>query len=180
MAATSSSSKPVQQLITKLEKTYPFIAFQASNTFYWNPRQQIVCYNPSDDSVEAQWSLLHELCHALLEHKTYRFDLELLLIEAAAWSKAIELQKELNISKPIDDDHIQDCLDTYRDWLYSRSTCPTCDQVGLQEKPGRYNCINCSVSWHVSSKRFSRPYRLCSSPNIKTSSDSTAKQMKFY
>ena len=180
MVAISSSSKPVKQLITKLKTAYPSIAFESAETFYWNPRKQAVCYNPSDDSDEAEWSLLHELSHALLGHKTYHFDLELLLIEAAAWAKAIELQKEFTVSKPINDDHVQDCLDTYRDWLHSRSTCPTCDQVGIQEQSNRYSCINCLVTWHVSSKRFTRPYRLCITPNIKTSSASTAKQMKFY
>lgn len=171
----------MKKLIAKLAETYPEITFTQADTFYWNPRKQTVCYDLKDTSAAAEWSLLHELSHGLLGHSDYRTDFELLLMETSAWEKASELQQRFTPkSQPIDEDHIQDCLDTYRDWLHSRSICPTCDQVGLEEQSGQYLCVNCLESWRVSSQRFTRPYRLCSNTKAKTSPASTAKQMKFY
>lgn len=171
----------MKKLLANLAVNYPDITFETADTFYWNPRKQTVCYDPNDTSVTAEWSLLHELSHGILGHSDYQTDFELLLMEVAAWQKARELQLQFNSnSSPIDEDHIQDCLDTYRDWLHSRSICPKCDQVGLQEQSNQYLCVNCLESWRVSSKRFTRPYRLCNNTKAKTSPVSTTKQMKFY
>jgi hypothetical protein len=73
------------------------------------------------------------------------------------WEKAKQLAESLNYT--IDPDHIQDCLDTYRDWLYQRSTCPTCTNCSLQTNSRTYACFNCGTNWNVSSSRMCRPYR---------------------
>jgi replication factor C subunit 3/5 len=59
----------------------------------------------------------------------------------------------------IDDDHIQNCLDTYRNWLHLRSTCPECGIRTLQTDKYTYRCHNCHTIWKVTSERFCRPYR---------------------
>jgi hypothetical protein len=58
-----------------------------------------------------------------------------------------------------EDDHVQNCLDTYRDWLHRRSSCPQCGAHVLQRDVSTYQCFNCQTRWHVSSGRFVRPYR---------------------
>jgi hypothetical protein len=58
----------------------------------------------------------------------------------------------------IDEEHIQNCLDTYRDWLHKRSTCPRCDSHGLQTSE-QYKCYNCRAVWRVGNERFCRAYR---------------------
>ena len=180
MAVISSSNKAMKTLVKQLVAHYPNVSFHQSDTFLWNPKLERVHYDPSDSSKQARWSLLHELAHGLLGHTDYETDIELLLMEAQAWEHAIRLQGMHDTKNPIDNEHVQDCLDTYRDWLYSRSTCPECDQVGLQEDKHRYKCLNCLQIWRVSTKRFTRPYRLCTIEKIKTSSAQTNEQMKFY
>lgn len=146
------------QILKSLQANYPDITCSAGEEFCWSPLDNTVTYKISDDSDQvATWSLLHEFAHALLDHKTYTSDLELLLMEVAAWDKASAIG---NYHKTqIDPDHIQDCLDTYRDWLYQRSTCPACANNGLQQSSREYLCFNCGLTWQVSSSRFSRPYR---------------------
>lgn len=104
-----------------------------------------------------EWALLHEVSHALLGHQTYHTDVELLQLEVAAWARAEQLAADFDIH--IEADHIQDCLDTYRDWLHGRSICPTCTTRSLQQSDHHYRCHNCHTSWRVSASRFCRPYR---------------------
>ena len=144
-------------LLVKLQNSYPKIAFQAASRFYWSPKDQVVYYDPSKKDAPAKWALLHELSHGILAHTTYRTDFELLQLEASAWAKAKEVAKMYKIT--IDEDHLQDCLDTYRDWLHARSTCPACQEHGVQRDNKVYTCINCGNEWHVSASRFCRPYR---------------------
>lgn len=154
------TSNGMDQLINLLKKDYPDLKFVAGEDFFWSPETSSITYNPQ--AVEAEltdvWTLLHEVGHALLDHKKYFSDVELLLLEAAAWQKANELAKDYQIA--IDQDHVQDYLDTYRDWLYKRSSCPICGMQSLQSSPKIYSCFNCRANWQVSEERFCRPYRL--------------------
>ncbi|MCA9332697.1 hypothetical protein KDA00_02385 [Candidatus Saccharibacteria bacterium] len=163
-------------LVKKLNKLLPGIKFKSSDSFYWSPKNQTVFYI-NQDSERNQWSLLHEVSHAILGHTDYKSDFALLQLEVAAWEEAKKLSKKFNIS--IDEDHIQDCLDTYRDWLHQRSTCPTCSIVCLQNLPNEYNCHNCNTVWHVSSSRFCRPYRLRKMSGINKKSSGQTPQTTF-
>jgi hypothetical protein len=101
--------------------------------------------------------VLHELAHAILDHSDYHGDFELLKLESDAWELAAKIGQSYNIL--IDDEHIQNCLDTYRDWLHRRSACPSCGTHVLQQDSAQYHCFNCNTSWHVSSGKFVRAYR---------------------
>jgi len=148
----------MQQLITKLQAAFPQLTFSAGQQFYWSPETQEIFYKEHGNNDQARWSLLHETGHALLEHTSYRADFELLKLEVAAWEKARSLAADHGIE--IDEDHIEDCLDTYRDWLYKRSICPTCSAKCLQQDDHRYyRCFNCHTVWRVTASRFCRAYR---------------------
>ena len=96
---------------------------------------------------------MHETGHALLGHANYQADYELIQLEVAAWQEAKQIAKPLKIE--IDEDHIQDCLDTYRDWLYKRSICPNCATKSLQQGDFvHYRCFNCHTTWRVSNSLF--------------------------
>ena len=153
--AAIPTQRNFKTLLFHLSKSYPSVLFKPADTFYWSPKDKTVYY--AEDRPDAQWSLLHELSHALLEHTSYSSDFELLLLEVAAWEKANKLAKNFEIS--IDPEHIQDCLETYRNWLHQRSACPTCNMRGLQTSPTIYECTNCLSRWSVSMARFCRPYR---------------------
>lgn len=148
----------MQKLINQLQARYPKLKFTPGKQFCWSPESGEIFYRQNAKGKTARWSLLHETGHALLGHTTYHADFELLKLEAAAWKKALELASSLRVT--IDEDHIQDCLDTYRDWLYKRSICPDCSTKCLQQGDFvHYRCFNCHKVWRVSSSRFSRAYR---------------------
>jgi hypothetical protein len=148
----------MEQLVNLLRRDHPGLQFVLGSKASWAPATMQVTYT-SENTDTAIWTMLHELGHALLGHTTYASDLHLLRIETAAWEKAVILAEQYKVS-PIHNDHIQDCLDTYRDWLHKRSACPTCGDHGIQPTEHLYHCLNCQNTWKVSSARFCRPYRL--------------------
>lgn len=137
---------------------YEEFKFKNGPQEHWSPKTQTITYNPEEPAEKFACAILHELAHALLAHNTYSSDFELLKLESEAWSLAAQLGKKYDV--PISEDHIQNCLDTYRDWLHRRSSCPRCGTHVLQKDSNSYQCYNCQASWHVSSGRFVRPYRL--------------------
>jgi len=148
----------MKELLEKLRSDYPAIAFTKGATFFWSPKNSTVTYAAGSTQPEvAKWSLLHEVSHGILGHKRYLSDFELMQLEVEAWQYAKGLAKSYDIK--INPEHIQDCLDTYRDWLHMRATCPNCGTVSTQKDPKTYECFNCRTSWHVSNSRFCRPYR---------------------
>jgi hypothetical protein len=161
MAAMIMPNRPMDQakLLKRLRDSHPQVRFTAGKDFVWSPETQEVFYisNPKLRAQDA-WSLLHETGHALLGHTSYKADIELIRLEMDAWDKAKELAAEFDIR--IDEDHIQNCLDTYRDWLYARSICPGCTTKCLQSSNyTHYRCHNCHTTWKVTPSRFARPYR---------------------
>lgn len=146
-------------LLSKLQRQLPAIKFIEATTFYWSPQTSSIYMNSGNlENKDGQWALLHEAAHAMLDHKSYQTDAGLLMLEVAAWQTAQQISRKLGIT--IDKTHIQDCLNTYRDWLYARSTCPTCTLNSLQIDETTYLCLNCSARWSVSHSRFCRPYRM--------------------
>lgn len=132
----------MHSLLKELKQRYPQFAFVSSDTAHWSPESSTVFY--SDDIAE----LLHELGHALLEHQGYRRDIELLKMESDAWKYAtINLAPIYRVD--ISEDTVQDALDSYRDWLHSRSTCPECHATGVQRSPEEYSCVVCQTHWRV-------------------------------
>lgn len=117
--------------------------------FGWNHTACAITYHPAAQDSEAY--LLHEFGHALLGHEAYAHDIELIRMERDAWNQAQELGAQYDIA--IDEDLIEDALDTYRDWLHSRSLCPRCDATGVQTDSHTYQCVACSNVWRVNEAR---------------------------
>lgn len=148
----------MESTLNNLRKLFPSLQFTAGKSFSWSPETGEIFYDGSRKGQKPIWSLLHETGHALLGHRSYQADFELIRLEVAAWEKAKEIATKLNVA--IDEDHIQDCLDTYRDWLYKRSVCPTCSTKALQQEDyAHYRCFNCHTTWRVTPSRFCRAYR---------------------
>jgi hypothetical protein len=148
----------MENTVKSLRELFPALQFTPGTTFCWSPETREVFYKAASHQSKHIWSLLHETGHALLEHQSYKADVELLKLEVAAWEKAKGIADTLKVK--IDEDHIQDCLDTYRDWLYRRSICPTCTTKCLQQADmTHYRCFNCHTLWGVTPSRFCRAYR---------------------
>jgi hypothetical protein len=148
----------MQPLLKQLAARFPALTYSVGKQFCWSPETQEIFYRADAVDSKDTWSLLHETGHAVLGHRAYQADFELLQMEIAAWEQARSLSLDFGIN--IDEDHIQDCLDTYRDWLHQRSVCPNCSAQSMQEADYvHYRCYNCHTVWRVSANRFARTYR---------------------
>lgn len=157
MAATTTLPKTSERFVSRLAADYPQFNFKAGAQEHWSPKTRTITYETGRSGEHLRYGLLHELAHALLDHNSYHSDFELLKLESHAWQTAAEIGKKYGVK--IDDDHIQNCLDTYRDWLHRRSQCPACGVHVLQADATTYKCFNCGASWQVSAGRFARAYR---------------------
>ncbi len=140
----------MSSLIHKLKTTHTDLTFVEAEQFSWSPTTKTISYNR--ELPHATLLLLHELSHASLEHREYRRDIELIAMETAAWEKAKQHAEEYNIR--MQDTVIQDHLDTYREWLHARSTCPNCSANGYQAEAFLYECPACSHTWKVNEARL--------------------------
>jgi len=141
--------RSTSSLLHKLKTDYPDIHFQAGDTFMWAPDTKTVFY--VNEGPQSKALLLHEVSHGLLEHHEYKRDIELLAMEAAAWDKAKELAVTYHF--PVSEAVAEDHLDTYRDWLHARSTCPNCTATGYQNGKDTYACPACNNEWRVNEAR---------------------------
>ena len=148
MDATTMPS--TSSLILKLQQDFPDITFVEDDMFSWSPTTNTVHYDLAE--ANAAQLLIHELSHGLLGHHTYKRDVELLAMETEAWTKAKELASTYNIT--LVDDTIEDHLDTYREWLHARSTCPACKATGYQVTATTYECPACTHGWRVNEARI--------------------------
>ena len=148
MYYTDATTMPSVSL-PQIEHDFPELQFKEGEVFSWNPNLQTVYYEKLD-SQEDLVQLLHEIAHAKLGHKNYQYDIQLIEMERAAWEYAVDtLAPKYDLTLSMDDDNIQDSLDSYRDWLHKRSLCPQCGAVGLQATSSSYKCINCHSEWRV-------------------------------
>lgn len=146
----------MEKLIRKIKQDHPGLVFNSGRSHCWLPEKGQILYAGGEKphSIEG---LLHELGHARLDHDGYVSDLELLQKEVEAWQEAQCLAQLYGVN--LDEGHMQDCLDTYRDWVHKRSLCPLCTSAGLQDGEKQYSCLNCGHVWLVTDSRFCRPYR---------------------
>lgn len=120
MAVTTLSST-TRKFIKNLVKDYPDFKIERGATEHWSPKSNTITFSPSQTPEHIRFGILHELAHALLGHTNYQSDFELLKMESQAWHLASKIGLKYGVT--ISEDHIQNCLDTYRDWLHRRSQC---------------------------------------------------------
>ena len=148
----------IHNILNKLQAQYPHLVFTNGSLFAWSPKEKTITYTLEyEDEQHAIWALVHEVAHASLGHQHYKNDIDLLRHEVAAWSAAKTIANSLKIV--IHDEHIQDCLDTYRDWIHKRASCPKCTVISLQQYDASYKCFNCQTTWKVPSSPLCRVSR---------------------
>lgn len=149
MDATTMPS--THSILDRLKQDFPNLTFVSADDFWWSAANRTVYIDSQAENN--QILTLHELSHALLGHIDYDRDIELLKLERDAWEYAkTTLSKKYNV--PIDEEIIQDHLDTYRHWIYARSRCPQCSTNGIQMKERIYECISCNHKWRVNEARL--------------------------
>ena len=112
-------------------KTGPRFSFRPPKTFILGP----------EDTPNFELLSLHELGHALSNKYDYQTDIERLKIERLAWENAKNLCSEFGVS--YDEEFVETELDSYRDWLHTKSKCPKCHLTRYQTPDGHYHCPHC-------------------------------------
>lgn len=148
------TARPKLDLLNKIRDDFSSsYTFKLGDTFVWSSADETIYYTTDKAVAEnAVWSLLHEIGHAELSHTRYKDDFELLMLEVVAWKKAKELAARYHLV--IDEHHIEECLDSYRNWLHQRSRCIECKTHSLQVDETTYECYNCSTRWKVPVSRM--------------------------
>lgn len=145
--------------IATIRADFPQIGFKESASCYYSAREKCIFYIPKQlHSKPGVFQLLHEVGHALESHHHFESGIELLKMEAEAWRRAKHIAKQYGLAIP--SELIEHCLDSYRDWLHVRSTCPNCGNIAIESGPNEYHCFNCKQKWSVSGDQRSRCYRL--------------------
>lgn len=145
--------------IEHLRNDFKQFTFTKHDVFHWSPRNKTIYYDPDElESKYGIFQLLHEVGHATLSHTNYTSGVQLLRMETQAWAEAQNLAEKYGLS--INQKQIERCLDSYRDWLHLRSTCPKCSAVSLEVDSNKYHCFNCFTNWKVPADQRSKNYRL--------------------
>jgi hypothetical protein len=141
----------ISSLVAKLQRDFPSLHIEVGDDFYWSPSTATIHTTPVN-SREDKLTLLHEVGHAVLGHAHFNRDIDLIKIERAAWDYVRDTLAPRYGIKASEDD-IEDMLDTYREWLHARSTCPQCRLTGIQTEADRYHCVGCGNDWRVNDAR---------------------------
>lgn len=133
-----TGASDLRDLISKIKADYPNFTFKTGRKFAFRYPKTITI-GPSEpfDSL----LLLHEVSHALLGHRDYSRDIDRVKMESEAWEKAKELANHYGVE--IDENLVQDELDTYREWLHQKSRCPKCGLTRFQTPDSKYHCPRC-------------------------------------
>lgn len=129
-----------KDLLSQLKHDYPELRFIDGKKYAFRPPRTIIL--ESKDSRN-DYLLLHEVAHAICKHKFFKTDVERLRMESEAWEKAKELASYYDVE--MNEDLVQDELDTYRNWLHKKSRCPNCGLTRFQTSDGRYHCPQCNT-----------------------------------
>lgn len=144
--------------ITDIVNRFSQFTFTPHEVFHWSPKENTVYYCAKDlTKPEGIFQLLHEIGHGLAGHTTYESGIQLLKIEAEAWKYAKKIATSYSLT--VKTEQIEQCLDSYRDWLYLRSSCPNCRTVAVETSTNHYHCFNCLQKWKSPADQRTRHYR---------------------
>lgn len=139
----------INSVLKLVKEDYPEFHYEASDDFSWSNETSTIKYR-SESSKDWPF-LLHELAHGLLKHTQYNHSVDLIQIERDAWDYAAILANSYGLK--LDSEIIEQALDTYREWLHRRSTCPKCTSTGFEFEPKKYQCPECFSQWRVNDGR---------------------------
>jgi hypothetical protein len=132
--------------------------FVPGRYFMWSPAARTITFDSRRiNTNNGRLALLHELGHARLGHRIYKYDMELLRMEMEAWEVARELAPKFGVK--INEAHIASTIASYDDWLTKRATCPDCNNFSLQRGRDSYGCFVCGAKWVVNWRKDRRVKR---------------------
>ncbi len=137
----------LSKFVTQLSKDFPDFHFTYGKRFAFRPPKTIVV--GPDEGEATPLLVFHELGHALSGKYSYNLGIERLKIEAMAWQEGKKTYDSCLASgkypglPPWDEDFVEDSLDTYRNWLHTKSKCRKCGLTMLQKPDKSWHCPYC-------------------------------------
>ena len=139
-------------------KNFTDQTFIPGTYFMWSPYSRTITVDTRRiNTNNGRLALLHELGHARLGHRIYKYDMELLRMEMDAWDIARDLAPQYGVK--INEEHIASTIASYDDWLTKRATCPDCNNFSLQRGRDSYGCFACGAKWVVNWRKDRRVKR---------------------
>lgn len=145
--------------LRQLRQDFSQFIFSEHQDFHWSAKENCIYYNKKllTETV-GLFQLFHEIGHALSGHTSFHSGVQLLKMEVEAWKRAQIIADTYGLV--ISEQQIEQCLDSYRDWLHRRSVCPQCQVIATEVSDCRYRCFNCQQQWKVPDNQQLRHYRL--------------------
>ena len=137
--------------VSALQSRDRAITFVEGDGYSWSPTTATITYTDSALPEDIA-TFLHEVGHALCGHASFSSGVELIAMEQEAWAKGVEIADSLAIF--IAPETVETNLDTYRDWLHSRSLCPTCAATGIETTLNHFSCLACHSTWRANEARL--------------------------
>ena len=143
----SNTANAYPEFIQELQQLFPNINFIPGERFTFRPPNTVIFEEPTE-YFELQ--TLHEVGHSLCGRYDWKTHVERLRIESEAWQAG----KKLYLSHPewqekyhfeFDEEIVEALLDSYRDWLHTKSKCKKCGLTRLQTSNGKYYCPGCDL-----------------------------------
>lgn len=137
----------LSNFITQLATDYPDFHFTYGKRFSFRAPKTIVIGPEEGDYTPML--IFHELGHALSGKYCYDLGVERLKIESLAWQEGKKAYESCLASGNYPDlpswneDFVEDNLDTYRNWLHTKSKCPACGLTMYEDSDG-WRCPYCS------------------------------------
>lgn len=129
--------------VRRLMAHYPEVRWAEASRFSFRPPRMVRL-----GRAQPHYAMLaaHEVGHCLMGHRDFRTEVGRLRMESEAWERAHAVWSELRLEERgaiWDEEFVEDQLDTYREWLHSKSLCPRCGQVRFQTVDGAFHCLFC-------------------------------------
>lgn len=128
----------MNDLIEKIQVDYPEVVFKRGDRFSFRPPKTIFI-GPAEKHDTLL--LLHELGHYASSHRDFDTDAKRIKMEREAWEKAREFASLYGIA--FDEEVVEAEMDSYRNWLDTKSRCPVCGLSCYQSRDGKYHCPRC-------------------------------------
>lgn len=139
-------------------KNFPDQNFIPGRFFMWSPLARSITYDTRRiNTANGKIALIHELGHARLGHRVYKYDMELLKMEMDAWDVVRQMAPDFGLA--VDEAHISRCIASYDEWLSKRATCPDCSNFSLQKDRNSFGCFACGSKWDVNWRKDRRVKR---------------------
>jgi hypothetical protein len=122
----------------EITRAFPGYKFRVGRP-RWTAKTRTIYYEAKGETAALR--LLHEIVHAELGHREWLLVIERLQMERDAWEH-VRSTLAPRFMVEFDEEQMENDLDSYREWLHTKSLCAECGQNRWQDDEG-WHCPFC-------------------------------------